>query len=116
MESRNRRFPRIPSSLAILVRKLGPEEMEGFLKTRVVGLGGCMFCCDEKLGVGSYVDLLISLKQNVIKARGKVVYENCADDEIEVGVEFIQISEESRRLLRELIGDEPSDAEEATSA
>jgi c-di-GMP-binding flagellar brake protein YcgR len=99
-----RKFPRIPSSLAILVRKLGQDEIEGFVKTRIVGLGGCMFGCDEALGVDSYVDLLISLKHDVIKARGKVVYENPTDTdtEYEVGIEFVEISDESRKLLQEL--------------
>lgn len=111
-----RRFPRIPSSLTILVRKLGVNEVEGFVKTRVMGLGGCMFACDEAMGVDSYIDLLISLKHEVINARGRVVYELAAETEFEIGIEFVQITEENRKRLQELFEPETPEGEVGSSA
>jgi len=101
--SSKRRFPRIPSENAVLVKKLGPEELEGFAKTRVVGMGGCMFISDEALGVDAYLDLLISVRGRVVKTRGRVVYEiPQGGDEVEVGVEFVQISPHDRDIIEEL--------------
>lgn len=98
-----RRFPRIPSENAVLVKKLGPADMEGFAKTRVVGLGGCMFVSDEPLGVDAYLDLLISVRGRVVKTRGRVVYEIPREgDEVEVGVEFLEISPHDRDIIEEL--------------
>lgn len=106
-----RKFPRVPSSLTVLASKLGTNESEGFVKTQVIGLGGCMFSADEAMGVGSYVDLLISIKREVLNARAKVVYENATETGFEVGVEFVQITEENRRRLRELFAPESTAAE-----
>ncbi|PLX41594.1 MAG: hypothetical protein C0609_10970 [Deltaproteobacteria bacterium] len=106
-ESGRRRYPRVPSKNTILVKKLSPPEMEGFTKTRVVGLGGCSFVADEAFGPGSYCDVLISVKKHVIKALCKVVYEILEDDgKIEVGSEFIQISDTDRQLLEVLWNEE----------
>jgi hypothetical protein len=98
-----RRFPRIPSENAVLVKRLGDEEAEGFARTRVVGLGGCMFVSDEPLGVESFLDLLISVRGRVVQTRGRVVYEiPRGDDEVEVGVEFVQIAPHDRDIIEEL--------------
>ncbi len=100
-----RKFPRIPSENAVLVRKLGPEAVEGFAKTRVVGLGGCMFVSDEPVGVDSYLDILISVRGRVVKAQGKVVYERpTRGQEFEVGVEFVGITPHDREIIEGLIG------------
>lgn len=100
-----RRFPRIPSQNAVLVRKLGQEAVEGFAKTKVVGLGGCMFVSDEQIGVDSYLDLLISVRGRVAKALGRVVYEIPKEqEEVEVGVEFVQIAPEDREIIEALFG------------
>jgi len=97
---RRRRYPRIPSQNSVLVKRLGDDVLEGFTRTRVVGLGGCMFVSDEPLGVGSFMDVLISVRGSVAKALSKVVYEcQVAEGEYEIGVEFILISDVDRRLL-----------------
>lgn len=102
---KKRRFPRIPSENAVLVKRTGPEEAEGFAKTQVVGLGGCMFVSDESIGVGSHVDLLISVRGRVVASRGRVVYENAKQPgKIEVGVEFMNIAAEDRGAIQELLG------------
>ena len=96
---KRRRYPRIPSENAVLVKMLGSEVSEGFAKTFSVGLGGCMFLNTESIGVGAYLDLLISVRGTVAKAMAKVVYELPDDNGYQVGVEFIQISDADRRLL-----------------
>lgn len=103
-----RRFPRIPSENALLVRKLGPEAVEGFAKTQVVGLGGCMFVSDGPVGVGAYLDLLISVRGRVVKALGRVVYETAKpepDAEVEVGVEFVKITPHDQQVIESLFGE-----------
>jgi hypothetical protein len=98
-----RRYPRIPSENTILLKKLGPAEMESFAKTQIVGLGGCMFVSDELYGTGTYFDLLISVKNTVVKAMGKVVYEvPDADGKFQIGCEFIHISDSDRQILEVL--------------
>ena len=102
-----RRFPRIPSENAVLVKKTGPEESEGFAKTQVVGGGGCMFLSDESIGVGSRVELLISVHGRVIRARARVVYEIPRDDgQREVGVEFTDIGADDRGVIEGLLSGE----------
>lgn len=98
-----RRFPRIPSENAVLVQKIEDHSIEGFGKTRVVGLGGCMFIHDSPLERDSLLELLISIHGGVIKAKGRVVYENPkGPSEIEVGVEFLEISDPDRAVLQSL--------------
>ncbi len=107
-----RRYPRIPSENAVLVKKLGPEESEGFTKTKVVGLGGCMFLWKNDFGVGSYVDILIAIHHSVVKALAKVVYEIGRENgEVEVGAEFVQITDADRQLLETLWAKEENSAQ-----
>jgi len=103
-----RRFPRIPSENAVLVKKVGDDTSESLARTRVLGGGGCMFSHEGSLGVGSTVELLISLPLRVLKARGRVVYENSAKPHgVEVGVEFLSVSAEDRLALAELLAKSP---------
>jgi len=98
-----RRFPRISSDNPVLVTKLGPETLERFARTRVVGLGGCMFVADASYGVGSAVEMLISVKGQVVRARARVAWESpTPDGKTEVGVEFLAIDDVDRRTLEQL--------------
>lgn len=98
-----RRFPRIHSENALLVKKLGVESLEGFAKTKVVGLGGCMFTTDESVGIGSGLEILMSVRGRIAKALGRVVYELPAGDaRVDVGVEFVGLSGPDRDVLRTL--------------
>lgn len=110
---KRRRYPRIPSENAVLVKLLGSEVSEGFAKTGSVGLGGCMFVNSESIGVGAYLDLLISVRGTVAKAMARVVYELPDVNGCQVGVEFIQITDADRRLLEVLwTPDEIAEAEQ----
>jgi len=101
----HRRYPRIPAECAVLVAPLGTENHEALAKTRVLGGGGCMFVHDTPVGEGHVVELLISVHGRVVKARARVVYERAHPaGGIEVGVEFVQVAEEDRRVIDALLG------------
>ncbi len=107
-----RRFPRIPAEYAVLMQKLGPGETEEFTKTRTVGLGGCMVVSDQPLGLGAGVELLISLRGGVVKARGRVVYEiPKGDKSYEIGVEFLRMATGDLSLLQSLFEGQPVEDE-----
>jgi hypothetical protein len=107
-----RRFPRIPAEYAVLVKKLGAAEVEEFAKTRTVGLGGCMVVSDAPLGLGSGVELLISVRGGVVKAHGRVVYEiPKGEGAFQVGVEFLRMATGDLKLLQMLFEAQPEDVE-----
>ena len=104
MQQRVRRFPRVRSEHPALVRLLGGEPLEEFARTRVVGIGGCMFLADEPLGYGSLLEVLISLEGRVVRTDARVVYEIPRQDlRHEVGVEFLRVSNGDRALLASLV-------------
>jgi len=95
-----RRFPRVPAEYAVLVKHLGLEAEEAFAKTRVLGLGGCMFVRDEALGEGAAIELLISIRGQVIKTTARVVYESAhPSGGVEIGCEFLFVSDKDRQIL-----------------
>jgi hypothetical protein len=98
-----RRYPRIHSENPVHVRRVSPRMLEGIAKTRVVGLGGCMFVSGGPIGLDSAVELAINLRGHLVNAVGKVVYEIPKDEGTwEVGVEFVSIAEDDRRILEGL--------------
>jgi hypothetical protein len=107
-----RRFPRLPAEHAVLVKKLGPGEMEEFAKTQTVGLGGCMVVSDSSLGLGAGVELLISVRGGVVKARGRVVYEIPRGEKaFQIGVEFLRMATGDLKLLQTLFEGQPEEPE-----
>lgn len=97
-----RRYPRLSSSLAVLATRLGESPREEIGRTRVVGLGGCSFVSRERFGVGSALELLITVGRDVIRSHVRVVYENPSQEGWEVGVEFLEISQVDRQRLARL--------------
>jgi len=98
-----RRFPRIPSDYPVLVRRLGDEALEKLGRTSSLGLGGCAFLSEESFGVASLVELLISIDMRVVSAPGRIVYENRASPAgFEIGVEFLELGADERRILGRL--------------
>lgn len=89
-----RRYPRISSQHAVLVKRLGDSELEGFAHTKTMAVGGCCFITSEEYGDGAALELLIAVEHRVITARGRVVYESQLDDgRYEIGVEFAALDE-----------------------
>lgn len=98
-----RRFPRISSEHVVMFRCLDGAEEEDLAKTRVVGLGGCMFVTDEPLEPGTPLELMISVKRRVVRCRARVVYAVHGDPENwHVGVEFLEVPEADRTTLASL--------------
>ena len=103
-KNEHRRFPRIPAAHAILVKRLGHPDEEVFAKTRVVGLGGCSFVYEEPLGRGTVVELLISMRNEVVRATARVVNElRLGDAAYEECMEFLFISDAHRKVLETLL-------------
>jgi hypothetical protein len=90
--SSRRRFPRIATQHAVLVKKLG-SELEEFGRTTTMARGGCSFVAEESVGVGSHLELLITVDGVVVTARGRVIYENAVDGRHEIGVEFAGVDD-----------------------
>ncbi len=99
-EHRERRFPRMPAEIVVLVSRPEPQPVEGFGKTREVGLGGCCFVVPSSLGVGAELDLSLSIGGRVVSAAAQVVYEIPVERGVEVGVEFLRLDGGDRQFLR----------------
>jgi len=111
MDRELRRFPRIASQHAVLVKRLGENEVEELTATRSLGLGGCGFLSDEPLGVGSVVEVLISIRREVVKTRAKVAYEIAEDEgKCEIGLEFLDLEESDRGKLEQLFEQSDEDS------
>ncbi|MFN3413066.1 MAG: PilZ domain-containing protein [Thermoanaerobaculum sp.] len=99
-----RRFVRFPFEFAVLVRQLGPEETENLGKTEVVGQGGCLFVHPQPLALEDTVELLISARGSVLKAKARVAYVSRREDgRYEIGVEFLAMSAEDQEKLRQAL-------------
>jgi hypothetical protein len=105
--SGRRKFPRIPSENPVLVNRLGEDALEAVTKTRVVGLGGCMFASPESFGPGALLQILVTVEGAVVDCLARVVYELDRDSHYEIGVEFLFLNEAKLRQLRTLFPDLP---------
>jgi PilZ domain-containing protein len=95
-----RRYPRVPYLGPVLVKKIGDENGEDLARTRVLGLGGCMFVSPRSLGRGSMLALLLSIKGSIVRTKARVVYElHKSPTEVEVGVEFLHLDAQGRAVL-----------------
>ncbi len=111
MTAEQRRFPRIPSENTVLVKKTGDGAEEGFAKTKVMGLGGCSFVTDTALAPEERVEVYIAVSGKVVIALGRVAWTAPRPDgQLEVGIEFQEITEEDRRVVETLFA--PSTAEQ----
>lgn len=100
----NRRLPRIAARHAVLVRKAGEGAIEEFGRTRSLGLGGCGFESDVPIGVGSIVEVIISVSGRVLQTTARVLYETPKEgSKYDVGVEFLRVDVDDRQFLRTLL-------------
>ena len=98
-----RRFPRIPSKHVVLIQRLEEDAEEHLARTGGVGLGGCSVISNEPIGAGSFVRVLLSVAGDVVETEARVVYENTLDDgRIQIGVEFMRLSEDDTQRLEAL--------------
>jgi hypothetical protein len=102
--SLRRRYPRIASQHAVLLKKLGDEPIEEFAATKTIAVGGCSFVTSEQVGIGSTLELLIAVEGGVVSAHGRVVYENeIGDGRRDVGVEFTSIHDDDAERIASLL-------------
>lgn len=104
-----RRFPRLESRQAVLVRRVDDASpIEELAPTKTIAIGGCCLVIDEPLGKGSQVELLISLDKHVVTARGEVVYEIPAGDgRTETGIQFARLDDEAAHAIHRLFIKKP---------
>jgi hypothetical protein len=99
-----RRFPRFLAEYAVLVRRTGKIGSEKLARTRTIGGGGCMFIYHESLGVGTELELVISLPGGIIKVQTRVVWETVpAPYQYEVGVEFLRMTLDDQKAFDEAL-------------
>jgi c-di-GMP-binding flagellar brake protein YcgR len=102
----SRRFPRMPSQNAVLVKETSEGGGEAFVPTRTLSYGGCSFLSQVALEPKSILELLISVDHRVITARATVVYSRLGEDSrYEVGVEFLEVNPKDREVLAGLLGE-----------
>jgi hypothetical protein len=95
-----RRFPRFLAEYAVLVRRTGKIGSEKMARTRTFGAGGCMFNYHQSVGVGTELDLVISLPEGIIKVHSRAVWETLAGPyQFEVGVEFLRMTPDDHQAL-----------------
>ena len=86
---KERRFPRISTENAVLVSRLGEDEINGLGRTSDMGAGGCSFISSEAQDVHNLLKLLISIRHEVVEVRARVVYVKSIDGQrFDIGVEF----------------------------
>lgn len=111
--SQRRRYPRIPSENTVLVTVREGEELDAFAKTNTMGLGGCGFVGEEPLGEGSIVELMISVRPEVVRSTARVVYEHERNDgRWDVGVQFLKLETDDRVILEDLLGTALAEADD----
>jgi hypothetical protein len=109
-----RRFPRVPSENVVLMRKLGEDAGEALVKTKVMGLGGCLLVSQEAMKPGTTVELLISVSGRVVKTQARVAWENMRPEGgFDVGVEFLAVEPADRHILEVLLAEKTPDTHKA---
>ena len=105
----------MPSANTVLVAHVDGEAVDRFARTKTVGLGGCGFVYPEPLVTGTIVELMIAVRPEAIKTLARVVYHAPLHDGngYEIGVEFLALPPEHKRVLEGLLGTTPS-ADSAT--
>ena len=87
----------------MLLKRLG-DEMEEFARTKTIAIGGCSVMSNERIGVGSTLELLIAAEGGVITARGRVIYENeVGDGRFDIGVEFGDLSKDDAERIQKVL-------------
>jgi len=104
-QSKNqRRFPRVPAETSVLVRLAKEPEVGAFSKTKVVGLGGCLFAHHQLIPPGTSVWVAIALRDRILEIPSRTVYANeRPDGTFDIGVEFLLMSANDKIFLAELL-------------
>ncbi len=99
--SERRRFPRLEWDFPLAYRHVDAgKEATFFTITKTLGLGGLMFESDNPLVIGETYFLTLSLDEDTLRLKGRVLYANkLRQGPYRIGMEYIDITEEEREKL-----------------
>lgn len=99
-----RRFPRIRSENLVLVKKVDEKPEKAVARSVDVGMGGCRFVNDYRLGKGEVVEMVLVFDKDFIEVVGRVLYELPRDDgRFDIGIEFAVIGKGDKERLQRLV-------------
>ena len=108
MGEERRRFPRIPETFTVQYRVSGELAATwAEAVTQNVSAGGIRFRVPEPLGPGTTVALQVKLPgiAQALHVKGQVAWSRMqASGVVEVGVEFVNLSEREQRMIDQLVG------------
>lgn len=80
-------------------------DLEGMAITKNIGLGGILVQIDHSFPiVGSYINIELAVHNSIIRAKGKIVHvRDLGDNRFDTGIQFVEISEDDVRLLRDYL-------------
>ena len=107
LEQENRIYPRGELTWPISAQA-GGSVIEGV--TRNIGVSGAYVCCARPLRLNEVFDMVINTPDKPLNIKAEVVWSNIygPDDKINprgMGVRFIEISDEARRLITHEVTD-----------
>ncbi len=99
-----RRSPRIDFRLPLRCQIRGKSEINGLL-TKNICLDGISFNSESFIAANTCLNLEITLLNKIINTTGQVVRVNhiARSDKFDMGIKFIELSYEQRRLLSDYI-------------
>ena len=104
-----RKFKRIPSSTEITYKQLQKTKSAKFL-TKNISKTGARFYVHESLAVGSFIWVKIKLLKTffIFEAIGIIRWleKSNSENRYEIGVEFVDISEETQQQIEHYINQE----------
>lgn len=108
MGTERRRFPRIPESFTVQYRVSGELAATwAEAVTQNVSAGGIRFRVPEPLGPGTTMTLQMRLSGTAqpLHVKGQVAWSRMqASGVVEVGVEFLNLSERDQRMIDQIVG------------
>lgn len=99
----SRRFPRAPAEHEVRIRIRSDPRSDQISMTRFISPGGCMLVSESPLGLGSLLELMISIEERLLLTDARVAWEKPGQGEHRVGVEFLRIHPRDRDLLARLV-------------
>lgn len=100
---KDRKFKRIESlnlvSFTHLDQNMNPD-YEGAARTLDISENGILLEFFRPFNVHSFMDMEIAIKDSIINVKGKIVNVSENGDKFKLGIEFIEISQEDRKIIR----------------
>lgn len=103
---KDRKFKRIESlnlvSFIHYDENMKPD-YEGAARTLDISENGILLDFFREFPEGSFLDLEIAIKETLIEVKGKIVRIIKENDKIKLGVQFTEISNESRKAIKDFL-------------